>query len=48
MVDHPELTYQGMQYEYAVLVTSLTDEVRTVAQHYRDRGDPLQSLPPCG
>src|SRR5260370_1592608 len=28
-----------MQYEYAVLVTSLTDEVRTVAQHYRDRGD---------
>ena len=38
-LDLPELTYQGMQYEYAVLVTSLTDEVRTVAQHYRDRGD---------
>jgi hypothetical protein len=35
----PELTYQGMQYEYAVLVTSLPDEVRAVAQHYRDRGD---------
>ena len=35
----PELTYQGRQYEYAVLVTSLTDEVRAVAQHYRDRGD---------
>jgi hypothetical protein len=28
-----------MQYEYAVLVTSLTDEVRSVAQLYRDRGD---------
>src|ERR1039458_2686879 len=29
----------GIQYEYAVLVPSLTDEVRTIAQHYRDRGD---------
>ena len=38
-LDLPELTYQGMQYEYAVLVTSLTEEVRTIAQHYRDRGD---------
>ncbi len=38
-LDLPELTYQGTQYEYVVLVTSLTDEVRTVAQHYRDRGD---------
>src|SRR5713226_4964684 len=38
-LDLPELTYQGMQYEYAVLVTSLPDEVRTIAQHYRDRGD---------
>ena len=38
-LDLPELTYQGTQYEYAVLVTSLTDEVRTVAHHYRDRGD---------
>jgi hypothetical protein len=38
-LDLPELTYQGMQYEYAVLVTSLPDPVRTVAQHYRDRGD---------
>jgi hypothetical protein len=28
----PELTYRGIQYEYAVLVTSLTDEVRTIAQ----------------
>jgi Transposase DDE domain group 1 len=38
-LDLAELTYQGIQYEYAVLVTSLSDEVRTVAQHYRDRGD---------
>jgi hypothetical protein len=38
-LDIPELSYQGMQYEYAVLVTSLPDQVRTVAQHYRDRGD---------
>ena len=26
-------------YEYAVLVTSLADEMATIAQHYRDRGD---------
>lgn len=38
-LDLPELTYQGTQYEYVVLVTSLTDEVWSVAQHYRDRGD---------
>lgn len=38
-LDLPELTYQGVQYEYVVLVTSLPDPVRTVAQHYRDRGD---------
>ena len=38
-LDLPELTYQGMLYEYVVIVTSLTDQVRTVAQHYRDRGD---------
>jgi hypothetical protein len=38
-LDLPELSYQGMPYEYVVLVTSLTDEVRTIAQHYRDRGD---------
>jgi len=28
-----------VKYEYAVLVTSLTDDIMTVAQHYRDRGD---------
>ena len=38
-LDLPELTHQGVQYEYVVLVTSLTDEVRTVTQHYRGRGD---------
>ena len=38
-LDLPELTYQGIQYEYAVLVTSLRDAVSTIAQHYRDRGD---------
>lgn len=27
------------KYEYQVLVTSLADEVLTIAQHYRDRGD---------
>ncbi len=26
-------------YEYAVLVTSLTDEIMPIAQHYRDRAD---------
>ena len=34
-----EARYGGALYEYAVLVTSLRDEVRTIAQHYRDRGD---------
>jgi len=38
-LDLPEATYRGVRYEYAVLVTSLPDEVRTIAQHYRDRGD---------
>lgn len=27
------------KYEYQVLVTSLPDEILTIAQHYRDRGD---------
>ena len=26
-------------YEYAVLVTSMQDDLFTLAQHYRDRGD---------
>ncbi len=28
-----------LDYEYAVLITSLTDEILTIAQHYRDRAD---------
>jgi hypothetical protein len=35
----PAALYRGVLYEYAVLVTSLPDEVRSIAQHYRDRGD---------
>ena len=35
----PETTHLGVRYEYAVLVKSMQDEVRTIAQHYRDRGD---------
>jgi len=38
-LDLPEATYRGVRYEYAVLVTSMRDEVRTMAQLYRDRGD---------
>lgn len=38
-LDLPEVTHAGVRYEYAVLVTSMQDEVRTIAQHYRDRGD---------
>ena len=38
-LDLPEAAYRGVLYEYAVLVTSLKDEVLTIAQHYRDRGD---------
>ena len=38
-LDIPEATYQGVRYEYAVLVTSMQGEVFTIAQLYRDRGD---------
>lgn len=34
-----EIEEKNPQYTYAVLVTSLADEVRTIAQHYRDRAD---------
>jgi hypothetical protein len=37
--DLPEAAQQGVLYEYAVLVTALPDQVRTSAQHDRDRGD---------
>jgi hypothetical protein len=30
---------EDQKYEYQVLVTTLTDEVLTIAQHYRDRAD---------
>ncbi len=39
ILDLPEVTQGGVRYEYAVLVTSMQDEVRAIAQHYRDRGD---------
>ncbi len=39
VLDLPETTHQGMRYEYAVLVTSMGEEVRAIAQLYRDRGD---------
>ena len=42
--DLPAALYQGVVYEYAVLVTTLKDEVRTIAQHYRDRGDSENSF----
>jgi hypothetical protein len=35
----PGIVERGGDYEYAVLVTSLMDEIMTIAQHYRDRGD---------
>jgi Transposase DDE domain group 1 len=38
-LDLPEVAHLGVRYEYAVLVTSMQDQVRAVAQHYRDRGD---------
>lgn len=31
-------------YEYAILVTSLSDEIRTISQHYRDRADSENSF----
>ena len=38
-LDLGEMAHKGIVYEYAVLVTSLRDEVLTIAQHYRDRAD---------
>jgi hypothetical protein len=34
-----ETAAEVKRYEYAVLVTSLTDEIEVLAQHYRDRAD---------
>jgi hypothetical protein len=33
-LDLPQETYPGILYAYALLVTSLKDEVRTIAQHW--------------
>ena len=38
-LDLPEFGYRGVIYEYTVLVTTLEEQVRAIAQHYRDRGD---------
>jgi hypothetical protein len=38
-LDLPETIHGGVRYEYSVLVTTLGDEVLTLAQLYRDRGD---------
>ena len=38
-LDLSEALHKGERYEYAVLVTSLKDEVLSIAQHYRDRAD---------
>jgi hypothetical protein len=37
--DLNEALHKEEQYEFAVLVTSLNGEVRSIAQHYRDRAD---------
>ena len=37
--DFGEINATQKVYEYAVLITSLTDEIVTIAQHYRDRAD---------
>ena len=34
-----EVVDHGVLYEYAVLVTSLDEEVATIARQYRDRAD---------
>lgn len=34
-----EISSDMLVYEYAVLVTSLADEMVMIAQHYRDRAD---------
>lgn len=37
--DFAEIDNKTIAYEYAVLVTNLDNEIVTLAQHYRDRGD---------
>ena len=38
-LDFAQIDNETISYEYAVLVTNLEDEIITLAQHYRDRGD---------
>lgn len=38
-LDLSQLSHTGVLYEYAVLVTTLSEDVPTIAQRYRDRGD---------
>jgi hypothetical protein len=38
-LDFGEIKSKMQAYEYAVLVTSLSDEIMSIAQHYRDRAD---------
>jgi hypothetical protein len=38
-INFGEVSHKMRVYEYAVLVTSLPDEVITITQHYRDRAD---------
>lgn len=38
-LDFGEIESKMQVYEYAVLVTSLSDEIISIAQHYRDRAD---------
>lgn len=37
--DFGDVESKNPKYEYGVLVTSLSDEILTIAQHYRDRAD---------
>lgn len=37
--DFAQIDNDTVAYEYAVLVTNLENEIYTLAQHYRDRGD---------
>jgi|SRR5271166_4854543 len=39
MLSLPGIPDEAPDYEYAVLITSLGDEILTIAQHYRDRAD---------
>jgi hypothetical protein len=39
LFEFAEIDKDTVAYEYAVLVTDLADEIMTLAQHYRDRGD---------